>query len=174
MQTRCIKALGAEPVFMPMNEVYEAIDNGSIDGLVTCPPMILSFQLYKVAPCGTLATFGCVDEGLFMNLESWNRTPADLKRIIEEVCSNPYRSEQAMTKTEYQKMMQDLEGKGVQFYVLPEGEAERWYSCFQNATRLWVADMEAKGLPAREAVIAFDEECQERGAQCVAFPPEWR
>jgi TRAP-type C4-dicarboxylate transport system substrate-binding protein len=174
MQTRCIRALGAEPVFMPMSEVYRAIDNGSIDGLVTCPPMVLSYKLYEVAPCGTSVTFGCVDEGLFMNLESWNRTPADLKLIIEEVCGNPYRSERAMTKASYQMMMQDLEEKGVQLYVLHDDEAERWYSRFQDATRLWVADMEARGLPAREAVIAFNEECQERGAKCVAFPPEWR
>ncbi|VVB69642.1 Uncharacterised protein [uncultured archaeon] len=36
------------------------------------------------------------------------------------------------------------------------------------------SDMEAKGLPAREAVIAFNEECRERVAECVAFPPGWR
>jgi hypothetical protein len=77
-----------------------------------------------------------------------------------------------MTGAVYQRMMQDLEKKGVQFYVLPDDAAERWYSCFQNATRLWVADMEEHGLPAREAVIAFNE-CRKRYARCVAFLPEW-
>jgi TRAP-type C4-dicarboxylate transport system substrate-binding protein len=173
MQTRCIIALGANPVFMPMSEVYKVVDNGSIDGFVTCPPMVLSYRLYEVAPFGALVTFGCMDKGLFMNLESWNGTPSDLKPIIEDVCGNPYRSEQAMTRAVYQRMIQDLENKGVQFYVLPDDEAERWYSCFQNATRLWVADMDARGLPAREAVMAFNEECRKRCVRCVAFPPEW-
>ncbi|MDD3473993.1 MAG: TRAP transporter substrate-binding protein DctP, partial [Syntrophaceae bacterium] len=36
MQTNYIKALGAEPVFMPLGDVYIAMDTGTIDGLVTC------------------------------------------------------------------------------------------------------------------------------------------
>jgi TRAP-type C4-dicarboxylate transport system substrate-binding protein len=59
MQTRCIIALGAKPVFLPMGEVYEAVDNGSIDGFVTSPPMVLSYKLYEESPFGTLVTLGC-------------------------------------------------------------------------------------------------------------------
>jgi len=56
MQTNCLKALGAEPAFMPLDQVHE------------------------VANYATLETFGCVGEGLFMNQDSWNRTPEEVER----------------------------------------------------------------------------------------------
>jgi TRAP-type C4-dicarboxylate transport system substrate-binding protein len=174
MQTRSIEALGAQAVFMPMSQVYSALNNGSIDGVVTCPSMFLSFGLYRAASYGTLATFGCVDEGLFMNLDSWNRTPDDLKAIIARVCSNPYRTTGAMSEQSYARMMEDIEERGVELYVLPPEEAERWYAAFQNATRVWAEELEAEGLPAKEAVVIFNQECEKRGARCVAFPPEWK
>jgi hypothetical protein len=41
-------------------------------------------------------------------------------------------------------------------------------------TRKWVAELEAKGLPAKEVVRMYNEECEKRDVKVVAFPPEWR
>jgi TRAP-type C4-dicarboxylate transport system substrate-binding protein len=174
MQTRCIEAIGAEPVFMPLDAVRQAMDNGSIDGIVTCPPMVSSFGLGDVADHCTLVTFGCVGEGVFMNLDAWERTPEDLKPVIEEVCQNPYRTTGGMTKETYDEIIADLNESGVVFITLPPEEEERWHAAFQNVTREWVAELEARGLPARETVEIFNEECEKHGVVCVAFPPEWR
>ncbi len=174
LQTRCIEAIGAEPVFMPLDSVRPAMENGSIDGIVTCPSMFQSFSLGDVADHCCLMTFGCVGEGLFMNLDAWERTPEDLKPVIEEVCHNPYRTTGGMTRETYEEIMADLNESGVVFYTPPPEEAERWHAAFQNVTREWVIDLEARGLPARETVEIFNEECEKNGVVCVAFPPEWR
>jgi len=173
LQTKCIEAIGAEPIFMPLEDVHSAMENGSIDGIVTCPPMVQSFELYEVADQCTLVTFGCVGEGLFMNEETWESAPEDLKQIIKDVCENPYRTTGGMTKEAYVKILEDLNERGVAFYSLPPEEAELWHAKFQEVTRSWVCDLEAKGLPAREAVEIFNEECEKNGVECVAFPPEW-
>ena len=47
-----------------------------------------------------------------------------------------------------------------------------WYGQFQEVTRKWVADLEAKGLPAKKAVAIMNEECEKRNVQVVACPPE--
>ena len=52
-QTNYVKALGAEPVFMPPGDVYMAIETGTVDGIVTCPPVILAFKLHEVAKHGS-------------------------------------------------------------------------------------------------------------------------
>ena len=174
MQTRCLKALGAEPVFMPMDQVYLSMQNGSIDGVVTCPPNFLTYRLYEVAGCAALETFGCVSEGLFMNQDSWNRTPGDLKPVIMDVCHNPYRTTKSLNESDYTRMIDRIAEKGVAVYDLPQEESERWYSRFQNASRQWAEDMEKLGLPGKEAIKIFNEECEERGIRCVAFPEEWR
>jgi len=173
-QTNYIKSLGAEPVFMPLGEVYLAMETGTVDGLVTCPPLVLAFKLHEVAKQGTIATFGCVTEGIIMNQKSWDRTPDDLKPLIEEVCSNPFRTTGGLTVDVYKVMMKEIAAKGVELYYLPKKEENRWYAGFQDETRKWVKGLEAKGLPAKKTVIMYNEECEKRGVKCVAFPPEWK
>ncbi|MGC8810485.1 MAG: TRAP transporter substrate-binding protein [bacterium] len=172
-QTNYIKALGAEPIFMPLGDVYLAIETGTIDGVVTCPPLFLAFKLYEVAKYGVIATFGCVTEGVVMNLQSWQRIPKDHQQIIESIGRNPFRTTGGLTQKAYQEMMKEISQRGISFYQLPPGEAERWYERFREETRKWVADLERKGLPAKETVRMFNQECAKRGINVVAFPKEW-
>ncbi len=172
-QTNYIKALGAEPVFMPLGDVYLAMETGTIDGLVTCPPLVLGFNLYEVAKHGVLATFGCVTEGVIMNQNSWNKTPDDLKPLIMEVCQNPFRTSGGLTRDVYDEMMKEIKGHGVEIYTLPQEQEEEWFEAFQEETKKWVEDLEAKGLPAKKAVQIFDQVTREHGVKCVACPSEW-
>ncbi len=172
-QTNYIKALGAQPVFMPLGDVYLAMETGTIDGLVTCPPPFLAFKLYEVAKYGVKATFGCVSEGVIMNEKAWKRTPDDLKKIIEEVVGNPYATTHGLDKKAYAQMMKEIKAKGVTIYTLPAKEEARWFKAFQDMTRKWVAQLEKKGKPAKEAVIMYGQIVEEQGSTCPAIPPEW-
>jgi len=173
MQTAYIKALGAEPVFMPLGDVYMAMDTGTIDGLVTCPPLVLAFKLYEVAKYGVKATFGCVSEGVVMNKKTWDKTPPDLQKIILEVVGNPFATTHGLDKKTYAQMMDELKQKGVTIYDLPAAEEEQWFKKFQEATKEWVAALEKQGKPAKEAVIMYNKIAEQHGTKCVAFPPEW-
>lgn len=173
-QTHYIKALGAEPIFMPLGDVYMAMETGTVDGLVTCPPFVLAYKLYEVAKHGVIATFGCVTEGVVMNLESWKKLPEDQKKIIEEVSENPFKTTGGLTREVYKVMMKEIADRGVALYTLPPEEAERWYEGFREVTKKWVSDLEARGLPARETVRMFNEECEKRGVKVFAFPKEWK
>ncbi|MBI4775128.1 MAG: TRAP transporter substrate-binding protein [Deltaproteobacteria bacterium] len=173
-QTNYIKALGAEPVFMPLGDVYLAMETGTIDGLVTCPPLVLAFKLHEVAKYGVKATFGCVSEGVIMNKKSWENTPDDLKPIIEEVVGNPFATTHGLDKKTYAQMMEELNAKGVKIHELTPEQEAKWYERFQEQTRQWVADLEKKGLNAKEAVIMYGKIAEAHGTKCVAIPPEWR
>jgi len=172
-QTNYIKSLGAEPVFMPLGDVYLAMETGTIDGLVTCPPLVLAFKLHEVAKHGVITTFGCVTEGVVMNKKSWERTPDDLKKIIEEVVGNPFATTGGLNHEVYGTMMKEIKDHGVEVYQLPREEEERWFKGFQEETRKWVADLEAKGLSAKEAVKMYSRIVEQKGLKCAAFPPEW-
>ena len=173
-QTNYIKAIGAEPIFMPLGDVYLAMETGTVDGLVTCPPLVISGRLYEVAKHGVVATFGCVSEGVIMNGDSWKKSPDDLKPMIDEVCNNPFHTTGGLTRDVYKKMLKELTDKKVELYNLPPQESEKWYDRFRDVTRKWVAELEGKGLKAKEVVKMYNEECEKRGVKVVAFPPEWR
>lgn len=173
-QTNYIKSLGAEPVFMPLGDVYLALETGTIDGLVTCPPLVLAFKLHEVAKYGFVATFGCVSEGVIMNQKSWENTPDDLKPIIEEVCGNPFRTTGGLNRAVYKTMMDEIAGKGVKLHTQTAEQEKVWFAGFQDVTKKWVDGLEAKGLPAKETVMKFQKVTQDLGVTCVAFPQEWK
>ncbi len=173
LQTAYIKALGAEPVFMPLGDVYMAMDTGTIDGLVTCPPLILAFKLHEVAKHAVKATFGCVSEGVVMNQKTWDKTPPDLQKIIMEVVGNPFATTHGLGKKTYGEMMEELKAKGANIYDLPPDQEAKWFKEFQETTKKWVADLEKQGLPAKEAVVMYNKIAEQNGTKCVAFPPEW-
>ncbi len=172
-QTSYIKSLGAEPVFMPLGDVYLALETGTIDGLVTCSPLILAFKLHEVVKHGVVATFGCVTEGVVMNEKSWQNTPDDLKPIIAEVVGNPFATTHGLDRDAYKKMIQDIKDKGVTLYDLPAEEQARWAAKFQEETKKWVTDLEAKGLAAKDAVVMYNKIALDSGSKCEAFPKEW-
>jgi len=174
MQTAYIKSLGAEPVFMPLGDVYRAMDTGTIDGLVTCPPLVLAFKLHEVAKHGVKATFGCVSEGVVMNKKTWDKTPPDLQKIIMEVVGNPFATTHGLDKKTYAQLMDEIKGKGVTIYDLPKDEEAKWFKGFQEATKTWAAEMEKQGLPGKEAVATFCGVADKHGTSCVAMPPDWK
>lgn len=171
-QTNYIKSLGAEPVFMPLGDVYMAMETGTVDGIVTCPPLIQGFKLYEVAKHATVLTFGCVSEGTVMNLNAWNKLPEPQKKNIEQVCSNPFRTTGGLTQKDYKAIMAEIGNAGVKFIDLPKAEADQWYKKFQDVTRAWVKDLEAKGLPAAKTVGIMNQECEKRNVQLVSCPDE--
>jgi len=173
-QTHYIKAIGAEPIFMPLGDVYLAMETGTVDGIVTCPPQFLAFKLHEVVKCGVVVTFGCVSEGVIMNSESWRKIPEELKPIFDEVTHNPYHVTGGLTRDVYKKMMKEITDAKVELRVLSPKEAEQWYERFRDVTRRWARDMEGKGLKAKEVVRMYNEECEKRGVKVVAFPPEWK
>jgi TRAP-type C4-dicarboxylate transport system substrate-binding protein len=173
-QTHYIKAIGAEPIFMPLGDVYLAMETGTVDGIVTCPPQFLAFKLHEVVKYGVVVTFGCVSEGVIMNSVSWRKIPEELKPIFDEVTHNPYHVTGGLTRDVYKKMMKEITDAKVELCALPPKEAEQWYEKFRDVTRRWVSDMEGKGLKAKEVVRMYNEECEKRGVKVVAFPPEWK
>jgi TRAP-type transport system periplasmic protein len=172
-QTNYIKALGAEPVFMPLGEVYMAMETGTIDGIVTCSPLVLAFKLHEVAKHGVVATFGCVTEGVVMNQKAWDKAPEDLKPIIMEVVGNPFATTHGLNQKSYQEMIEEIKSKGVELYQLPKDEEDRWFARFQEETKKWVADLQAKGLASKETVELYNKIAQQYGAPCAAYPAEW-
>lgn len=174
LQTDMIEALGAEPVFMPLGDVYLSMETGDIDGIVTCPQLYYAFNLFEVADHAVVATFGCVSEGVAMNLDAWERTPDDLKEIIEEVTANPFRLTGGLNVDTIEEIMDSLAAEGVNFYELPGDEAERWNDIFAEKVVLeWVEQMEAKGLPGEETLRMYKEELDQHGIEFPAFPGDW-
>lgn len=174
LQTYMIEALGAEPVFMPLGEVYLSMETGVIDGIVTCPQLYYAYNLQEVADYAVIASFGCVAEGVIMNQDSFEKMPGDLKNVIEEVTANPFRLTGGLSVEAIDDIMKKLADAGVEFYELPPDEADRWNALFtEEVVKKWVDQMEAKGLPGKETLQLYKYELDKHGVPFPAYPSDW-
>lgn len=83
-QGEAIKALGAVPVFMPINRVYNALNTGVIDGVLTGPSTIVSFKFNEVAKYYTTGwPLGRSPFYLVMNNGTFDKLSDEHKALVE-------------------------------------------------------------------------------------------
>ncbi|SLN12724.1 C4-dicarboxylate-binding periplasmic protein precursor [Roseivivax jejudonensis] len=80
------EALGATPVQMPINQVYNAMQTGLIDGVITGASTLSDFKLDEVANSYTLgANLGRLVFYTVMTQSTYDNLPDDQKAAIDEV-----------------------------------------------------------------------------------------
>jgi TRAP-type C4-dicarboxylate transport system substrate-binding protein len=77
-----LKGLGAEPLSMPIAEVYGALQRGLMDGLCTGPDQVKAMSMWEVAVQGS--DIGLAPSGSFITIgkKSWDSLPPDLQKIV--------------------------------------------------------------------------------------------
>lgn len=160
LMNKAIEILGATPVAMPLPEVYEALERGTLDAFTGVPyHLTVAFKLcevtkYIVDPgIGAYAT-----GGYFMNLDTWNELSDDIKEIINEINQEFPDVSAEIGNEVLQKTTETLLAAGNDIYSLPPDEIARWKA--KLVPRIyddWTGDMEAKGLPGRELLDKYHE-----------------
>ncbi|MBN9673491.1 TRAP transporter substrate-binding protein [Roseibium aggregatum] len=80
-----IEALGATPVQMPAPEIYNALQTGLIDGVVTGASAVTDFKLDEVANSYTIgAPLGRISFYLVMNKAKYDGLSDDFKKAIDD------------------------------------------------------------------------------------------
>ncbi len=85
IHTEVVKSLGGIPVGMPAPEVYTSLDKGVIDGAYIPWDFIKSFRTESVVGSLTEVSFGASMQLIVMNKDTYNKMPADLRDVIDEV-----------------------------------------------------------------------------------------
>lgn len=79
-----VAALGATPVQMPIPQVYNALDTGLIDGIITGASAVADFKLLEVANSYTIgAPLGHIAFFVVMNKAKYDALPDDQKAAID-------------------------------------------------------------------------------------------
>lgn len=85
-----VTALGGTPVQMPINQVYNALQTGLIDGVITGASTLSDFKLDEVANSYTLgANIGRGSFFTVMSQAKYDALPADQKAAIDAVAGVP-------------------------------------------------------------------------------------
>ena len=77
-----LKALGMEPVMMPINQVADAINSGAIDGSTAALEVLADFGISRFATYHYLLGFGSVPLLIVMNRSKFNSLPEAAQDVI--------------------------------------------------------------------------------------------
>ena len=80
-----VAALGGEPVSMPVADLYTGLERGTIQGAITGPDQVEGQRLYEVCKGLTDILCGSSPAYTVISKKSWDRLPADLKKVIEDL-----------------------------------------------------------------------------------------
>ncbi len=152
--TRFASSLGAIPIAMPMNDVYDSLSKGVVEGLMACYEVMEGHALADQIEYST-ENYGSAFTVLFMmtmNKNKWNSLPKDIQAIIDEM------SAEYIVKTG--KVWDDIDRKGKELIVkrgnkiisLSPQEQTRWAEKAKPVIDEYVKNMKAKNLPGEEAV----------------------
>jgi TRAP-type C4-dicarboxylate transport system substrate-binding protein len=86
-----IKALGAAPVFMGSSEVYEALERGTIDGLVSYVGTVISRDIQKIIRYGTVARFGEYTVDAYCRKDWYDAQPPGTRAALDQAGRDLYR-----------------------------------------------------------------------------------
>jgi TRAP-type C4-dicarboxylate transport system substrate-binding protein len=139
-----LRAVGAVPVFMMIDQVADNMQKGVIDGDMQCAAVSVRFKIYEaVKYFNRFAEPALGQDAGFsntINLDTWNKLPADTQKIFLDLCEEyPFKYAEFDQK-DNEAAYKTIQNAGVQIIDVPASETERWKSLIsiQNINEEWV------------------------------------
>ncbi len=153
-QNAAVEAWGAVPNFMPMNEAYDAMQRGVVDGMSSPYSAVGNFQLYDVTGYITEGPFYVTNFFVTMNKDAFESLSAQDQEILMGLVDK-YRDIAA----------QDYDAAGergkalalehnIEIIQLSDAETEKFQLALEGLYQSWIDRMESAGLPGQ---AVFDE-----------------
>jgi TRAP-type C4-dicarboxylate transport system substrate-binding protein len=153
-----MKALGAVPVLIPMPDVYQALEKGTVDGMAAPWEAILSFRLYEVVKYYSFAPLCATYHSMSMSNQKWNSLPKNMQEVLTSV------SGVGAAQSFGRNFFDTAEGavaeqvkKGnysITRYSLPPEEMQKWTKVSgEPLWKEWVKKMEGKGFPVAPQIL---------------------
>jgi TRAP-type C4-dicarboxylate transport system substrate-binding protein len=154
MMLETIRALGASAVQIAPPEAYLALERGMADGVVMAYPGAASLKIFEVAKYAAEANLHLAPFYAVMNEKKYNELPSDLKKVIDETTGvNMSRAcGEALDRGDSEDA-QLIKEKGVNIYIVPRKEKERWIEAVMPLREEVLKKTEAKGYKNTREII---------------------
>jgi TRAP-type transport system periplasmic protein len=155
-QSAQLEALGAIPIDMPANQIYNNLDRGVIDASMIPMSAALDFKLIEVAKYFTIdAPLGRSPFLVAMNQARYDKLPANLKKVIDDTTGLKLSLKGAETYDKKNDEALAAAKKTRELISLSPEERKRWAAAFRPMIQRQVDAGEKAGLPARGLISAY-------------------
>jgi TRAP-type C4-dicarboxylate transport system substrate-binding protein len=156
VHARLIEALGAAPVGVDPTQVSDALNKGTIDGVIMGYSGVTAFQLHHVAKYSTEWNTGIVAFAMVMNQDSYNKLPDDIKKIIDDTTGMTGAMRGGAEFDRDDRGQRTVSGQaGVQFIEASPADVKALQALGAKLENDAVAAVDAKGLPGHAFLAAL-------------------
>ena len=144
-----LRYAGVVPVQGSLPEAYTGMRTHVYEGWIMFPSAWVQLNLHEVGPYYTMIGFGSITwHGLTINMNTWNRLPPEVQEILLEVAADFEERTGSNNKERYTGDVEML----TELITVKELDPEvrtNWALSLQDWPKEMVAELEAKGLPAK-------------------------
>lgn len=145
-------ALGANPIQLPVAELYTALETGVVDAQDHPLGVVMSFKFDEVQSYLTLTRHAYSALGLMMNSASFERLSAEHQAVIREVAAEAVAMQRQMAAERETSMAEELVARGMELNTDVDAAA------FQAAVApVWAAFIAANGDAEVNAIMAMQQ-----------------
>lgn len=133
-------ALGALPTPMSGSEVYNALEQGVVDGFENSPDVMYSMNFHEVIQYLTVDQHTVSSSWLCISDQAWNSLSAEYQSVIAaggQIWQYYLRAPKELAATE---ALTDMSEHGVEVYVMPASERERLKDACQGVVVEYMRD----------------------------------
>lgn len=153
-----LEALGATPVSMPMDENFEALERGVVDGTIAPWEAIKTWGLDDVIKYATVGNFYSTTMFVTMNEDLFNSMSEEDQQLIKEATGEKMVEKTGKIFDQFRKnATEEAIEKGVEIYELGDDELDKWKKYINPTIENWINDVEEKGLPGQEVYDRAEE-----------------
>ena len=141
-----LKGAGASVVSMPSNELYAAMQTGTMDVCMTTSTSFISFRLEEIAK--SLATprqksFFFVFEPLLMSKQVFDALPKDQQTAIMDIGAEMEKFALEKAKADDDEVAKVYEKRGIKTYAIDQAQVAKWKAVARDTCWKEYADKSA-------------------------------
>lgn len=115
------RALGAEPVIIPANQLYEGLSAGRVTAQENPLAVIEGFKLYELLKFVSMTNHMWSGFNLMAHLPTWRRLPDDIRAVIERNVVSHVRQQRLSQSALNSALRHDLVRRGLVFNEVEPG-----------------------------------------------------
>ena len=148
---RYLPPTGAVGVAGSLNNYYNMIQTGVVDGCMLWAEAAATFKLAEVAPFMMQAQIGTMNSKVVtVNADTWKRLPPEVQKVLKDVAIE-YRDRLAKLAADIgDDSLAAYKKAGGKVYVLPPAERTRWARSLPNLAKEWAEGLDKEGLQGSE------------------------
>ncbi|KGK82211.1 C4-dicarboxylate ABC transporter [Desulfosporosinus sp. HMP52] len=124
----------AKAIFLPFNDVYDALNEGQVEGQENTISNIYTKKFSQVQKYLTLSQHGFLGYAVIINLEFWNQLPDNARELIENTMEEVTFWERDIARELNKQQLEEIKKlNSVSIYSLDEEERRKWQGQFRFA-----------------------------------------